>query len=104
MTKEELRKMWEARVSAFRVSGQSTTEWCATHDIKLHQLRYWLRKYKNTENSATPAQWMSIEIDSLGSNHGNSMLVRIGKAAIEVKPGFDKQLLSDLVMTLADLC
>lgn len=104
MTKEELRKMWQERVLAFRASGQSAPKWCADHDIKLSQLRYWLRKYKNTENPAAPSQWLSLEIDGFNSGNSGTLLVRMGKFAIEVKPGFDKQLLSDLVVTLADLC
>ncbi|MDS1029687.1 hypothetical protein RDV78_04095 [Bacillota bacterium LX-D] len=51
--KLELRKEWEARVTAFRASGQSTSAWCAEHDIKLPQLRYWLRKFKSVDTTYT---------------------------------------------------
>ncbi len=42
---QELRKDWEARVAAFRASGQSGSAWCASHQVKPHQLWYWFRKW-----------------------------------------------------------
>ena len=46
MTKTELRKEWDARVVAFKASGQSASAWCAVHDLKPLQLWYWLRKHR----------------------------------------------------------
>ena len=107
MTKAEHRKEWEARVAAFRASGQSTTGWCAAHDLKPHQLRSWLRRLKpvDTPGLMPPAQWMSVDLSDLG--HGaqrNGLRVRVGHAVIEVQPGFNPALLLDVVRTLAVLC
>jgi len=33
MTKIERQREWESRIAAYRASGQSTKEWCATHDL-----------------------------------------------------------------------
>ncbi len=63
MTKTELRKEWEARVAEFKASGQSTSAWCAAHDLKPRQLWYWLRKYKKVTPTAMPSQWLSVEVD-----------------------------------------
>jgi len=106
MTKTELRKEWEARVTTFKASGQSTTAWCAAHDLKPHQLRYWLRKYKTVDTSnEMPTQWMSVEIGDLEpSDQENRLLVRVGQATVEVKPGFNPELLSNVIRTLATLC
>ncbi len=43
--KAELRKVWEARVAEFRASGLSMSKWCEQHDLKLNQLRYWLKTF-----------------------------------------------------------
>ena len=105
--REQLRKKWQARVADFKASGKTTTEWCAEHDLKPNQLRYWLRKYKETnEPLNTQSQWLKVEIDDnqVSSCHDNTLIVRIGKAVIEVKQGYDKKLLSDLVSTLSELC
>jgi len=38
------------------------------------------------------------------SGQGNGLLVRMGHAVVEVQPGFNPALLSDVVRTLAVLC
>ncbi|WP_066640098.1 IS66 family insertion sequence element accessory protein TnpA [Desulfolucanica intricata] len=104
--KAELRKEWEERVAAFKASGQSTTAWCAAHDLKPQQLRYWLRKLNPVDipTVITP-QWLSVEIgNSVPSGQANGLCIRIGHAVVEVQPGFDPALLKDVVRTLVALC
>ena len=107
MTKTELREEWETRVVAFKASGQSASAWCATHDLKPHQLWYWLKKFKNIESSAVkPFQWLSVEFSGQKPNiaQGGALLVTVGQATVEVKPGFNPALFSDVVRILAELC
>ncbi|WP_425387750.1 IS66 family insertion sequence element accessory protein TnpA [Aneurinibacillus terranovensis] len=40
-----MRQAWEARVAAYRASGQRASEWCAAHQCTTRQLWYWLRTY-----------------------------------------------------------
>ena len=103
--REELRKEWKTRVNDFMASGQTTNEWCTEHGIKPSQLRYWLRKYKNNEKADTP-HWLPVELDShtCSSVQNIPLLVKVGQATIEVKPGYDRELLKDLVRTLLPLC
>lgn len=97
--------MWESRVAEFKASGQSATAWCAAQNLKTHQLRYWLRKFKSEhESEQKQTQWLSVEIGDLGAIKPQEALpIRIGKAIIEVRPGFDPKLLSDVVKTLSTL-
>ena len=104
MTKEERRQMWTQRVEAFLASGQSTTEWCAQHDIKPHQLRYWLRKFRNQGDEASSPQWLSLAVGPGGESPEGTIRVRVGPATIEVAPGYDSRLLKELVTTLSELC
>jgi len=105
MTKSEVRKEWETRVTEFRASGQSAPKWCAAHDLKPHQLWYWVRKLKPTEAGlASSPIWLPIEVAEQPSDPESSLLIRIGQASVEVKPGFNPDLLSDVVRTLAGLC
>jgi transposase-like protein len=102
MTQAENRQMWESRAAAFKASSQSATEWCAAHDLKTHQLYYWIRKLKSEdEPTVKQTQWLSVEVGELKtSSHSKALPIRIGKATIEVSPGFDPALLSDVVRTL----
>ena len=60
MTRVELQKEWETRVTAFRAIGQSTIEWCAYHNLRVGRLRYWLLKFNPMYTStAMSPQWMS---------------------------------------------
>lgn len=40
---ERLEKLayWEPHISAWRTSGQSATEYCQSHELNVHQFRYW---------------------------------------------------------------
>ena len=106
MARTELRKEWEARVVDFRASGQSASAWCAAHNLKPHQLYYWLKKLEPSKAAATPpSKWVPVEVsEETYATTRNSLYIRIGQATVEVKPGFDPALLSDVVQTLKALC
>lgn len=106
MTKTELRKEWSARVAAYKASGQSASAWCAANNLQPRQLWYWLRKHKNIETPAVkPSQWLSVEVSELKPNSPQgTLLVRVGQATVEIRPGFNPVLLSDVVRILAELC
>jgi transposase-like protein len=105
MTQAENRQKWESRVVAFKSSNQSATEWCAAYDLKTHQLYYWIRKLKSEdEPTVKQTQWLSVEVGELNtSSQPKALPIRVGKATIEVSPGFDPALLSYVVRTLAVL-
>ena len=114
-TKENLQKQreaWKKHIAEFRASGLTTREWSDKHNIKITKLRYWLRKYKEVDLSEYEPQpkhdWVALDVvDSSKAKpeaEDASMEVKVGPASIEVKPGFDKKLLSDLVETLSELC
>ena len=104
--KIERQREWEARIAAYRASGQSTKEWCAAHDLKPHQLWYWIRKHQLTDSpTVMSSRWVPVELsDPEPISQGSTLLIRLGKATVEVKPGFDPTLLTDIIRTLAALC
>ena len=105
MTQAENRKKWDSRVTAFKASGQNATEWCISHDVNTHQLHYWIRKFKTEDKpSVKQTQWLSMEVGELHTSRPSKVLnIKVGKATIEVSPGFDSSLLSDVIRTLAVL-
>ncbi|MGI9862694.1 helix-turn-helix domain-containing protein [Moorella naiadis] len=108
MTKGERQELWATRIAEYQASGQSVKEWCASHeDVSPRQLWYWLRQYKNQNGvlSTQSTRWLPVEIREPSSgDQGNSLLVRIGKTCIEVKPGFDPALLSQVIRVLVAIC
>lgn len=105
MTRAELRKEWEARVDEYKASGLSVPAWCAAHDIKPHQLRYWVRKLESNKIASTSSpKWMTVEVDEQAKASEDSLFITVGEATVEVKPGFNQSLLADVVRTLTTLC
>ena len=97
MSKQQLHKIWSARVAEFKASGQSVPAWCKEQDLKPHQLRYWLRKNRD---SSKPTEWIPL---NLGGTE-TAVTLRVGQVAVDVRPGFDPTLLLSVVKTLIDLC
>lgn len=107
MTKAELQKLWEARISEYRASGQSAKEWCTAHNIPIRQLWYWLRKFKNEKDAShvKSTQWLPVELsEQISTDQGKALLVKVGQVGIEVRPGFDPALLSQVIRVLVTLC
>lgn len=102
----ELRKEWEQRLSAFRASGQAPVAWCAANNLNLHQLRYWLRKsaIATSPLSETP-RWLALEVENMEPQKPQAtLLIRVGKATIEISSGFDPNLLVAAVQSLSRSC
>ncbi len=100
MTKVERaanRAAWEQKISEFRASGLSVPQWCSTQGLKAHQLRYWLKKI--TPPAEAVVNWLPVNF----SDSEGALTVKIGEAAIEVRNGFDPQLLAAVVKTLRAL-
>lgn len=108
MTKAERQALWETRIAEYQASGQSVKEWCASHEgISPRQLWYWLRKYKNQNvvSSGKSNRWLPVEISEKASiEQGHTLLVNVGTASIEVRPGFDPALLAQVVRVLVAIC
>ena len=115
MEKNELREEWASRVRAFRTSGQTAVEWCAVNNLKIHQLKYWLRRQKSltapavslpaAKPAAKLSRWLPLEIDALEvKSPPKTLLIKVGFATIEISPGFDPDLLAAAVRALSVSC
>lgn len=104
MTRTELRKEWETRIADFKASGESATTWCTARHLKIHQFYYWVKKCSSSQTTESPSpKWLSIEVDRQPEESMNGLLIRVGQAIVEVKPGFDPALLADVMQTLKGL-
>jgi transposase-like protein len=101
----QLRETWRGRIAAFRASGQTGAQWCAAHQLKEHQLWYWVGRFRDTasERSSGP-EFLPVQVEGSNPPEVPPLLVRVGAAAIEVRPGYDPQLLRHLVQTLTATC
>jgi hypothetical protein len=106
MTNNELRHEWENRITDLLSSDQSIPAWSIANNLKIHQVRYWLCKLKTKSQpdvDSTP-QWLSVKIGNPKSEHSANLCIKVGAATIEVQPGFDPELLLDVVRALSATC
>lgn len=105
MTRAETRKVWEQEVGEFAASGMSLRQWCKLRGIGRSRLSYWANKLG--ESKQRPAlEWLRVdEGEGMGPAQAPcsaSMIgIRIGSALIEARPGFDPELLAEVVRALA---
>lgn len=106
MVKQKTRQVWEERIAAFRASGQTAVAWCKDNQVNRRQLYSWMRKINVSPVPAAPkAKWVTVQADKqLTAETESTLIVKIGPASIEVKPGFNSVLLRDIVQTLEALC
>jgi hypothetical protein len=107
MDQEERRQLWQARVADYRQSGLRMKEWCVREGCTTDQLKYWLyKRAKKTSNVASPAttqRFIPVTLASV-SLPVPSLQIHIGTARIEVIPGFDPELLREVVRALEEPC
>jgi len=105
MTYKERRQQWKARIEAYRASGLSAKEFCRQHNITTRQLYYWLRKETLKEQTGNTVQWLPVSLSSKEDiSEDNLLTLKVGPAVIEVREGFNEELLLQVVKVLSALC
>lgn len=106
MTKADLQKKWASIILAYRSSGQTQAAFCKSAGISTRQLSYWLKKEKSNKTNTTQSpRWIPVEVEhKTHASEDQSILIRIGSAEVEVKPGFDQKHLLNVLTVLRALC
>ncbi|SMF25568.1 hypothetical protein SAMN02744102_02225 [Paenibacillus barengoltzii] len=102
MRKEDRQQEWMERLADYRASGLTMRAWCEARQVSFHKLRYWLRATKQQESAPAAASFVPLTV-SEAAETGASLVVRVGEARIELEPGFNPQLLRDVVQALKGL-
>ncbi len=102
--KEKLRSLWKERIDNFRKSKLTMKKYCEAHNLKVHQLQYWNRKFStNTQSKAT--NWVAVNLNNNSLNNNNQPIyLNIGSCKIEINHGFNHNLLKELLKVLNELC
>jgi len=100
MRKEDRQLEWMERLGDYRASGLTMRAWCEERQVSFHKLRYWLRTTKRKESvPAATASFVPLTLSEAAAT-GASLVVRVGEARIELEPGFNAELLRDVVQAL----
>ena len=125
MTHAKRRTLWRARVADYEASELSVGDWCRENGITAHQLRYWRRRLEDTADSQASLDagsgWACVELVEDGAaDHSvqpnasgkcsetamgdGGVCLRVGAATIDVRPGFDTVLLSEVLRVVVATC
>lgn len=103
MGREAIRMKWEARIQAFRASGQKATHWCNAKQINRRQLYAWIKRLDASSPSPSGNRTAFIPVhmtSEVKPEPSSSLRIRIGSAIIEVEAEFEPALLRKVVHAL----
>ena len=102
---EQKRTYWKQHIDSWQETGLSQTEYCRRQNLKHHQLVYWKKRFLKTETdvSFVPVKLQDLLDIPAQPNHASLCLVVNNHFRIEIRPGFDAQLLRQLIFALRGL-
>ena len=99
MRSEKL-ELWKRRRQEFRRSGLTRRAFCARHRLKISTLDYWFTKIRAMESAQGLVELKPQAIPVVKSS---LEVVIAEKYRIEIRQGFDRQLLAELIKALESL-
>lgn len=104
----EQARYWQGQVQRYENSGLSRRQYCEQQQIQVWQLDYWRRKRNQSlvaSKSEKRREWIPLEIcEERQAGIGSGIELRLGRVEIEVKPGFDRRLLAELLQVVGAAC
>ena len=102
---EQKRSYWKHHIDSWQETGLSQAEYCRRHNLKHHQLVYWKKRFLNTE---TAVSFVPIKLEDLldipaQPDRASLCLVINNQFKVEIRAGFDAQLLRQLIFALRGL-
>jgi hypothetical protein len=101
---EETTAYWKQQLDEFQKSGLSRTAYCEQNQIKVFQLDYWRHKFTKRKNESSKPGWIPLRIKESSAEKSGGIRLRIGKLEIEVRRGFDRELLAEVLRVVGPAC
>lgn len=101
----EKRQYWEKRIKFWQESGLTQKEFCRQNNLRDNQLTYWKKRFIKPETK--PVTFIELQVAgrvrSLDSRR-SAIRLNIGdEYQVEVDPGFDADVLKQVVCLLGEL-
>jgi len=102
---EQKRSYWKQHIDSWQETGLTQSEYCRRNNLKHHQLVYWKKRILKTE---TDVSFVSLEFEDLldipaPAKRASLSVVINNHLKIEIRAGFDAQLLRQLIFALRGL-
>jgi len=102
---EQKRSYWKQHIDSWQQTDLTQVEYCRQHNLKHHQLVYWKKRFLKTE---TNVSFVPLKLEDLldmptRQDQASLILVINNQFKIEIRAGFDSQLLRQLIFALRGL-
>ena len=102
---EQKRTYWKQHIDSWQETGLNQAEYCRRHNLKHHQLVYWKKRFLKTE---TDVSFVPLKLEDLldvpsQPDRASLCLAVNNHFKIEIRAGFDAQLLRQLIVALRGL-
>ena len=102
---ERKRNYWKQHIDSWQETGLTQAEYCRRNNLKHHQLVYWKKRFLKTE---TGVSFVPLKLEDFFDIPAQSdcaalHLVINNHLKIEIRTGFDAQLLRQLLFVLRGL-
>ena len=102
---EQKRSYWKQHIDSWQQTGLTQVEYCRQNNLKHHQLVYWKKRFLKTE---THVSFVPLKLEGLldmptQQDQASLILVINNQFKIEIRTGFDSQLLRQLIFSLRGL-
>jgi len=102
---EQKRIYWKQHIDSWQETGLTQTEYCRQHNLKHHQLVYWKKRFLKTDTEVTfvPLKFEDLlDIPDQPDCAALSLVIN-NHFKVEIRSGFDADLLRQLIFALRGL-
>jgi hypothetical protein len=101
MDKRQLSEHWQERITSYRTSGLTMKKWCDANGCTMDQLKYWLyKRIKKSNKKAKQTSPALVPVTVAADPAISPLWIEVGLARIEVRPGFEPELLREVIAAL----
>ena len=102
---EQKRTYWRQHIEHWQQTGLTQTEYCRQQNLKHHQLVYWKKRFLKTETNVSFVRLKLEDLPDISSELDQAPLCLVidNHFKVEIRAGFDPQLLRQLIFALRGL-
>jgi putative transposase len=102
MNKRKSEEQWMELVRKFNSSGLNVTAWCRDIGISKGSFYPYLNKFKALAAESSKQEWGAITIPKIVET--TLISLKVGTITLDIKNGFDKETLRDILSVVTKLC
>lgn len=102
MNKRKSEAQWMALVEERNSSSLNLTAWCREKEICKGSIYPYLKKFKALAAETSEQKWGAIVIPK--SSETSLISLKVGTITLDIKNGFDKETLLDVLSVVMTLC